>query len=331
MTALKGINLGGWLVAERWMTPELFEGVKNKGERAIGRELGMAEAEQRLARHRQTFITEKDFQWLAQHDFEVVRVPVGFWLFKRTKGYVSGLEALDNAFEWAHKYGLRVILDLHGLPGSQNGHDHSGEVGKVRFYRAWNRYRALRVLHVMADHYGYHPALLGLQIINEPSTHNERDWRRLLKYYRQALRQLDDSLPRGVKIVVGDAWDSPRMARELTKLPARQRLVLDVHLYQAFSPADKKLGMRRHIAKVKGEWRDLLEGVSEHVPPMVGEWSGALDPSTYAGMKPVEKAAAERRYVAAQRAVFRKYAWTQAYWSYYTPAGGMWGYRQTRK
>ena len=26
-----------------------------------------------------------------------------------------------NSIEWARKYGLRIYLDIHGLPGSQNG------------------------------------------------------------------------------------------------------------------------------------------------------------------------------------------------------------------
>jgi glucan 1,3-beta-glucosidase len=30
---------------------------------------------------------------------------------------------------WARKYGMRVNLDLHTIPGSQNGYNHSGRVG----------------------------------------------------------------------------------------------------------------------------------------------------------------------------------------------------------
>lgn len=331
MTALKGINLGGWLVAERWMTPELFAGVADKGERAIGRELGIEAAARRLTHHRETFITEADFEWLAEKGFEVVRLPVGYWLFMDDTDYVSGLETLDRAFEWAQKHGLKVILDLHALPGSQNGNDHSGEEGNIRFYRYWNRRKALRVLAIMADNYGYHPALLGLQIINEPQLRHGYDRRRLLRYYRQALRLLDDMLPARVKVVVGDGWQPRVIARRLAAMPARQRIILDVHLYQAFAPADKMLGMRRHIAKVNGEWRELLTDVAHYVPPMVGEWSGALDPSTYDGMQDAEHMAATRRYVQAQCDMYRRVAWCEAYWSYYVPDGGDWSYRQVRK
>ena len=36
---------------------------------------------------------------------------------------------------WARKYGLRVNLDLHTAPGSQNGYNHSGKLGQVNFLR----------------------------------------------------------------------------------------------------------------------------------------------------------------------------------------------------
>jgi len=36
-----------------------------------------------------------------------------------------------KAFEWARKYGLRINLDLHTIPGSQNGWNHSGKLGDM--------------------------------------------------------------------------------------------------------------------------------------------------------------------------------------------------------
>jgi aryl-phospho-beta-D-glucosidase BglC (GH1 family) len=38
---------------------------------------------------------------------------------------------LKRLVRWADLLGLRVILDLHGAPGSQNGMDHSGRRGPV--------------------------------------------------------------------------------------------------------------------------------------------------------------------------------------------------------
>ena len=51
-----------------------------------------------------------------------VRLPIGYWAFETSQGepYHSGqLPYMEKAFEWAAKYNLKVIIDLHGesLPG----------------------------------------------------------------------------------------------------------------------------------------------------------------------------------------------------------------------
>ena len=38
---------------------------------------------------------------------------------------------LKRLVTWADEIGLKVVLDLHGAPGSQNGMDHSGRRGRV--------------------------------------------------------------------------------------------------------------------------------------------------------------------------------------------------------
>jgi glucan 1,3-beta-glucosidase len=43
-------------------------------------------------------------------------------------------EYLDRAIGWARKYNVKVILDLHGAPGSQNGFDNSGQRGAANWY-----------------------------------------------------------------------------------------------------------------------------------------------------------------------------------------------------
>jgi len=48
--------------------------------------------------------------------------------------YIQGqADHLDNAIGWARLYDLKVIIDLHGAPGSQNGFDNSGR----RSAEAW--------------------------------------------------------------------------------------------------------------------------------------------------------------------------------------------------
>lgn len=50
------------------------------------------------------------------------------------------MDAPDNSYftkaiSWARKYGIRILLDLHSLPGSQNGWNHSGRSGQINWMR----------------------------------------------------------------------------------------------------------------------------------------------------------------------------------------------------
>lgn len=310
------------------MTPELFQDVTATGERSIGRQLGEAAARARLKAHRDTFITEGDFKWIKRHGFDVVRLPVGYWLFEEASGYISGGNYVDKAFEWAQKHGLKVILDFHGLQGSQNGHDHSGEVGKVRAYWWFNRRRALHTMKYLAQTYGHEPSLVAIELINEPKL----PWFMwfLLRYYDQAIAIVTRYARDDVKCIVSDAFQPLRLAKALSRRGYGDRLVLDVHLYQVFSAADTRLSFDEHVDKVEREWAELLNELYEYVPHvLVGEWSAALPAEAYTDM-PGGEVENVRRYFSAQQKVFDEHAWAHCYWSYKAPGAGSWDYQTTR-
>ena len=55
-----------------------------------------------------------------------VRIPIGYWAYDVGPGepYIQGQQAyLLKAIGWAKTYNLKVIIDLHGAPGSQNGYE----------------------------------------------------------------------------------------------------------------------------------------------------------------------------------------------------------------
>ena len=61
-----------------------------------------------------------------------------------------------KAIAWCRKYGLRILLDFHALPGSQNGWNHSGKAGSVNFIYGVmgiaNAQRTLEYLRTMAEY-----------------------------------------------------------------------------------------------------------------------------------------------------------------------------------
>jgi len=79
-TKLRGVNLGSWLLLEKWMVPSLFEGLEATDETTWCAELGPA-ATERLRRHWDRFVTREDFAWIAARGLNAVRIPIGHWIF----------------------------------------------------------------------------------------------------------------------------------------------------------------------------------------------------------------------------------------------------------
>ncbi|OWB63271.1 hydrolase activity, acting on glycosyl bonds protein [[Candida] boidinii] len=184
---IQGVNLGGWLLLEPYITPNLFWNATddpsnrdNEDEVPIDEyhyceKLGKEEAEKRLQEHWSTWIVEEDIKNISDWGLNMLRIPIGYWHFAQLDDdpYVSGGEEyLDKAIEWARNYNLTVWIDLHGAPGSQNGFDNSG----LRDHIGWlnsttNVQLTYDILYYIMDKYGhedYYDVICGIEILNEP-------------------------------------------------------------------------------------------------------------------------------------------------------------------
>lgn len=319
---LRGVNLGGWLILEQWITPSVFGNLKARDEQSLCRELG-PHARSVLEVHRDNFIKETDFAWIAEHGLNAVRLPIGYWILDDEDPYIGGIQYVDRAFTWAEKYGLKVVLDLHGAPGSQNGHDHSGSTGKIVWAKQENIDKSLKVIARLAERYKGQHCLAGIELLNEPS------WsvghKTLREYYESGYETVRKHCGTDVAVIVGDAFHPTRWKRTM-RSDKYQNKMLDIHLYQLFGRRDKSRSFADHIAIATKKWPKLIEKVSDNWPVVIGEWSLALQPKTYDGYSPVAKDAAIRAYGAVQLAAFeRAEGWF--YWTYRTEYGGAWSYR----
>lgn len=181
---VRGVNLGGWLVIEPWITPSLFqrfgpsEGVVDEWTLSgrLTKMIGSDRAWNEVFKpHWDSWVTFKDFQKIKDSGFNVVRIPIGYWAFDdKDTPYISRgiVDRLDKGIDWARDLGLKVIIDLHGAPGSQNGFDNSGRrVAKPRWQEDGNVERTLRVLEAIQKKYAescYDDVIAAIEALNEP-------------------------------------------------------------------------------------------------------------------------------------------------------------------
>ncbi|CAO3566354.1 unnamed protein product [Mortierella alpina] len=126
---IRGVNLGGWLVLEPFITPSLFHPYIKNGvvdEWTLCKYLGPEAAKALLEKHYSTWVTEATFIRIRQLGLNHVRIPIGYWALaglNPDEPFVPSLSwtYLLQAVEWARKYGIRVMVKLHAAPGSQNG------------------------------------------------------------------------------------------------------------------------------------------------------------------------------------------------------------------
>ena len=293
MKKIKGVNLGNWLVLEKWMLPELFEGTGAEDEVWLNRKMNPAELKEKMKEHRDTFITEQDFAFIKEQGIWLLRIPVPYFIFGDRPPFNGCVEYLDKAFDWAEKYGLQILIDLHTVPGSQNGYDNGGLTGVCKWCKNPEEVEfALTVLERLAKRYGQRQGLYGIEVLNEPisflvyatapSTGKAVDKEEakgsgyvplpfLENFYRNAYRRLRKILPENKTIVFHDGFRLRHWGKFFRK-EHMKNVVLDTHIYifamESFVPIH--MPWVYHIY-IKSQQR-LIERIQRDVPVVVGEW-----------------------------------------------------------
>ena len=347
---LRGVNLGGWLVLEKWMTPSLFENLTARDETAWCVELA-DQAEPRLKQHWNSFISRDDFAWLASIGINAVRIPVGHWLFAADYPYhpsygsnqhpfVSGREViLDQAFAWAEQFGLHVVVDLHAAPGCQNGFDNGG-IQDVCEWHSQDQYidYALKTLERLAQRYGKHPALHGIEVLNEPRWDIATEL--LQRFTLAAYSRIRQHCADDVAVIFHDGFRNFREYQGFISNNSHRNVIFDIHRYQCFIGEDVNTDIYGHMRKAAVDWREEANDIISHsgLATYVGEWSLGLDlkmaelwrqqsfdyPAT--DIDEFQLNLAYRGYAAAQLASFEKYlGWF--FWSYKTETMPQWSFK----
>jgi len=283
---IKGVNYGNRFVPEDWMA--------NDEESIFGNHYGPAVekpwdveryslcdvTDDRILRWLDDKVQEYDFQKMQEYGVKLLRVPTGYWnwvdLGDSTPNAPDNVAArfknlqtvksyryttyIDRIYQFASQYGIKVFMELHGAPGSQNGEIHSGCVtgpehnGKPEHYfnTDWNKQIAIDAIGKMAEKCKqFESVCWGIGVLNEPQpsgggaepTDDSLHWF-LEDYYAQAINKARETLPLDMPVVLFSwTYDFWRWGDNSYPYEQYGKVLWDTHLYTGGSDSvDQVLG-----------------------------------------------------------------------------------------
>ena len=239
----RGINLGGWL-SQCDYSEERFR----------------------------NFIKEEDIRRISSWGLDHIRIPVDYNLFEDEQGnYIeSGFAHLQDGVDWAFKYGLNVIIDLHKTYGFSFDHK-EGEEGffekeeyQERFYRLWEE---------IARRFGGHGDKIAFELLNEVTDKAYCEiWNEIADRCIERIRKICPQ----IRILIGGYYNNSVEAVKDLRLPHDENIVYNFHCYNPLvfthqgaywiplMPHDYRIGIDEDMAIMK------LEALEVTGRPLVG-------------------------------------------------------------
>lgn len=294
---VRGVNIGNWLLFEGWMSSKLINALNSHAinapypnpiidEWTAGLYSDPGWASYVLQKHFDEWMTEADWKAIADAGLNHVRIPVPYFMFAEAKGpnapylTLNRFAKLKEGVMLAKKYGLKVWIDLHSVPGSQNGYDNSGRAGPVNWpnnpsYYTQTQYAFNRLVNEFTQP-AYKGTVTAIEAVNEP--HGKQDGRvqaLVNKYYPWARNKV--AKPDGwtdystMLLAAHDAFQGLQYWQNFWTGRARHRVLLDTHPYFVYTPQQKA---KKDIARLQ-EVCDLTGSFvqsQKFYPSIAGEW-----------------------------------------------------------
>ena len=293
---VKGVNLGNWLVLEKWMSPALFAGTTAEDEYYLPRQLSKEVYEARIKIHRSEYITQRDFVTIKSMGMEAVRIPVPYFIFGDREPFIGCIEELDKAFNWAEAYGLQILIDLHTAPLGQNGFDNGGICGVCK----WSKHPeevefVLSVLERLAERYGERKGFWGIDVINEPVTENMWETMKvperypavdpelaegsgpvtldfLRGFYKDVYDRIRKYMPEEKYVVIHDGFELKAWKGYMQE-EKYKNVVLDTHQYLMVAEANGcEQTMEGYLKYIREHFQKDIQEMEEYFPVICGEW-----------------------------------------------------------
>ena len=286
---LKGINAGGYLLQEFWMTPTGWSKGVNDEEgifAVLEERFGKETRDELVSLYQENYWTEEDFDYCKELGMNCIRLP--FWyrnlVDENGEFYDNWSKRMDWFVEEAGKRQIYVILDMHGAPGSQNGSDHSGKDGGDHKEEASefffgsdsekNQELYYKIWEAIADHYKDSPWVAGYDLLNEPYCTYRYNSSKSADELHQVLWEIYDNAYNTIRevddkhlIIMEATWDP-------ADLPDPERygwenIMYEYHNY-LYDDYDNKAG--KQITNMQNKL-NLIAQADYNVPSYMGEFA----------------------------------------------------------
>lgn len=271
--ALRGVNLGGAFLWEAWIwggdLSLLHMG--DQSETHIRAALARLVGDDAVAAFAHAvydaMAADADFAAMADHGFDVVRVPLNH----RMLADPEGLAALDRVLARAEAHGIYVVLDLHAAPGGQSKYF----IADPERDRLWSsepaQARTVALWRTLAERYRGRAVIAGYDLLNEPDPPSGRA---LVELYTRIVRAIREVDPDHVIVLEGADF-----ARDFSMFSATldPNQIFSFHLYTWFgNDAAKRIARYAEVAKRLGAPMWCGE-FGENGPAAVAEQVGLFD------------------------------------------------------
>ncbi|KAF4974341.1 hypothetical protein FZEAL_8739 [Fusarium zealandicum] len=285
----RGVCIGGWLYLEPFITPSFFDKYDSDDgivdEWTLTEKLG-SDAGKTMEKHYASFVTEQTFKDIQAAGLDHVRIGFNYWAVQVYDGdpYVfrTSWRYLLRSIEWARKYGLRINLDLHGIPGSQNGWNHSGKWGSIGWLNGENgdenAKRALEIHDRLSKFFAqdrYKNIITHYGVANEPRMTFLKT-NEVVKWTEDVYKLVRKN---GVKalVVFGDGFMGLDNWQGL--MPGYDDMILDVHQYVIFNENQIDFSHKEKVDYACDGWTEQAELSMDpkrgYGPTIFAEWSQA--------------------------------------------------------
>ena len=213
----RGVGLGNWMLPEGYMWKFGKNGDRpRKIEQLITDMIGPEQAGVFWKSFHRNYIAEADIKRIAELGFNSVRPALNSRLFltegENPQFVDEGFQLLDSLVNWCGKYGLYVIIDMHGAPGGQTGAniDDSADNQPELFMDKKNQDRLVKLWVKIAQRYKDNSTVAAYDLLNEPLPENtgaaEKYKDQLMPLYERVTKAIREVDPKHMIVVEGYNW-----------------------------------------------------------------------------------------------------------------------------